>query len=180
MHSNNAELYIAAHEVRILASILTKIATRDLEQRLGKHGINISSLQYGMLHLLHEHAHTGSELSRKMQLTPATLVPAVDTLERQGLIERGRDPLDRRRTPLLITEQGQDLLQRVPFANNDDALAQSLAHMGAAKRTQVVELLRELVALVSHDEALPQRVGASVQQMLIRSSEHGATTSEQV
>ena len=113
-NSNDAALHALAHEVRILVSIVTKLANRDVEQRMQASGANISGLQHGMLRLLREHPYTSSELSRKMMLTPATLVPAVDALERHGLIDRGRDPNDRRRTPLLLTERALELLKRVP------------------------------------------------------------------
>ena len=42
---------------------------------------------------------TSSELSRKFQVDPSTLVPTVNGLEKRGLIYRTRDTNDRRRQP---------------------------------------------------------------------------------
>ncbi len=164
--SNDAELHAAAHEIRILASILSKIATRDVEQRLQAGGVNISGMQYGLLRLLRDHPYTSSELSRKMMLTPATLVPAVDALERQGFVERGRDPHDRRRTPLVVTDAGRTLLERVPIIDNDDALVQSLIAMEVNQRQQLLAALRVLVGSLLNDPAHVQALGESVQQMV--------------
>ena len=55
MNSNDAELHAAAHEIRILANILSKVANRDMEQRLQTCGANISGLQHGLLRLLRNH-----------------------------------------------------------------------------------------------------------------------------
>jgi len=175
MHSNDAELYILAHEVRILASILSKVANRDVEQRIQACGANISGLQHGLLRLLRDHPYTSSELSRKMMLTPATLVPAVDALERHGLVERGRDPNDRRRTPLVVTGAGRSLLERVPMVNDDDALVQSLRSMDREKGQHLLAALRELVAMLLNDPAHVQAIGESVQQMV---QEHQAGRSQ--
>jgi DNA-binding MarR family transcriptional regulator len=166
MNSNDAELHIAAHEVRILAGILTKVATRDLEQRLSALGITLSSLQHGVLQLLRRHPYTSSELSRKMMVTPATLVPAVDVLERHGLVERSHDPHDRRRTPLVLTEHGIDLLKRVPFIDEDDTLVNSLAGMGKQKREQLVCLLRELVTSLSNNAVMVDEIASGVRRMV--------------
>lgn len=164
--SSDAALHAAAHEIRILASILTKIATRDMEQRMHASGVTISGLQHGLLHLLRNHPYTSSELSRKMKLTPATLVPAVDALERHGLVERGKDPADRRRTPLVVTCAGRALLEQVPIVAKDDALVNSLASMDEQKQQHLLDTLRELVTMLVDDPAHVQEIGESVQRMV--------------
>ena len=166
MNSNDAELHAAAHEIRILANILSKVANRDMEQRLQTCGANISGLQHGLLRLLRDHPYTSSELSRKMLLTPTTLVPAVDALERHGLVERGRDHNDRRRTPLVVTDTGRALLERVPVIDDDDALVQSLMGMEGEQRQQLLAALRALVGSLLNDPAHVQAIGESVQQMV--------------
>ncbi len=180
INSNDAELHALAHEVRILAGIVSKVANRDMEQRIQASGAHISGLQHGVLRLLSKHAYTSSELSRKMMLTPATLVPAVDALERHGLLQRGHDPSDRRRTPLLLTEQALELLKRMPLIDNDDTLANSLATMEQAHRQQLLLLLRELVTAMVDSPAHVQEISERVQQMLQCSSARSNTTTEQL
>src|SRR5262245_58437933 len=108
------ELFATALEIRILTKTLASIASRSLEQRLQQHGAPISALQHGVMRLLCLHPYTSSELSRRMHLDPATLVPVVDALERRGYIQRSKDPADRRRCPLVLTQAGADLLAHVP------------------------------------------------------------------
>ncbi len=150
----NEEFYAAAIEIRILAAIVNKMAMRDLEQRLEAHNAGVSGLQYGVLQFLRHHNGTISELSRKMMLAPATLVPVVDALEQKGLVERGKDPQDRRRTPLLLTAGGLETLERMPLVDSDDSLVHSLESMGDAKTQTLSDLLRELVKQMSgHGDA---------------------------
>src|SRR5258706_1302902 len=116
---NNDELSMLAAEFRILTVIVTKLAKHDIEQRLTAYGANISELQFGVMRLLHSEGSTIQELSSKMMLSPATLVPVVDALERHGLAKRGRDPNDRRRAPLSLTEKGVQLIAGLPYINVD-------------------------------------------------------------
>lgn len=147
------ELYATALEIRILTKTLTSLATRSLEQHLQEHGAPISALQHGVMRMLFHHQHTSSELSRRMHLDPATLVPVIDALERHGYVQRVKDPNDRRRSPLLLTEAGADLLARVPVFNRSDALACALASMGAEPSRELLRLLRELLGhMAPHGE----------------------------
>ena len=146
---NEDELCATAVEVRVLAAIVNKMAIRDLEQRLEACNAGVSCLQYGVLQFLRHHHGTISELSRKMMLAPPTLVPVVDALEQKGLVERGRDPQDRRRTPLLLTASGLETLERMPLVDSADSVVHSLKSMGDAKTQTLTELLHELVGHMS-------------------------------
>ena len=89
--------------MRTLLFVLHKVAMRELAQRLETAGVGISPPQYAVMRLLSLDSLTISELSGRMMLTPPTLVGIVDALERKGLVQRGQDPQDRRRTPLQLT-----------------------------------------------------------------------------
>lgn len=138
------ERIAVGQELRALTLLMAKIWQRDLERRLEAHDEGLSGLQYGVLHAISRHPHTISELSRMFLLDPSTLVPSVDALERHGLARRGKDPNDRRRTPLLITDAGAKLLAAVPFIAPDDALLQALDDLGDAQARRLIELLRAL------------------------------------
>ena len=159
------ELHATAFETRILLSIVNKWAARCLEQRLHAAGLPISSLQYGMMRLLCREQHTISELSRKMALAPATLVPAVDVLERHGYIERGHDPKDRRRTLLALTDRGAAILSGIPPMVDDDVLVRALAVLGAEKRGQLLALLRDLLGALPDGPAVVEEVAELVHRM---------------
>ena len=156
------ELHATALEMRILLAIASKWSARCLEDRLQEHGMPISSLQYGVMRVLCHKQHTISEISRKMTLSPATLVPAVDSLERHGLVERGRDPKDRRRTPLVLTEKGSQILDHIPSVDDGDVLVQGLAALGLERRRQLLELIRELVRAMPDGDSIVAEVSSSV------------------
>jgi DNA-binding MarR family transcriptional regulator len=145
------ELFATALEIRILTKIMSSIASRGLEQHLQAHGAPISSLQHGVMRLLCQHQYTSSELSRKMHIDPATLVPVVDALERHGYVQRGKDPADRRRSPLLLTEGGAELLARVPVFDRSDALVSAIDSLGEQQARELLRLLRELIGRMAPD-----------------------------
>jgi DNA-binding MarR family transcriptional regulator len=159
------EHHAVAIELRILLNMGTKLAGRDLEQRLLAQGLPITSLQHGMLRLLKHQRHTISELSRKMMLVPATLVPAVDTLERHGLVTRGRDPSDRRRTPLQLTQAGLDILARIPPVDDTDIVVSSVLALSPEEQQSLLTLLRRLVGSMAQDEEIVRALGETIRQM---------------
>jgi DNA-binding MarR family transcriptional regulator len=52
-------------------------------------------------------------LSSQLRLRPSSLVAHVDALEQRGCIERRRNPHDRRRHRLHLTDEGKKLLRRL-------------------------------------------------------------------
>jgi DNA-binding MarR family transcriptional regulator len=145
------ELFATALEIRILAKIMSQIATRSQEQHLQAHGAPCSGLQYGIMRLLYHHQHTSSELSRKMYIDPATLVPVIDALERHGYVQRGKDPNDRRRNPLTLTQRGIELLAQVPLFDHSSPLGNALTSLGDAQARELLRLLRELIKHMAPD-----------------------------
>lgn len=106
---------------------------------------SINRVQYGVMRILQRESHTISELSKLMVLDPSTLVPIVDDLEHKGLLERNKDPQDRRRTPLSLTEQGASLLAAHSGCIQEDSFFESLKALDDAKLIHLAEILREVV-----------------------------------
>jgi DNA-binding MarR family transcriptional regulator len=61
------------------------------------------------------------EIGGRMGLDPSGLVGAIDELERMGLVARRRDPADRRRNVLALTEDGTAMLRRARRLVSDGA-----------------------------------------------------------
>jgi DNA-binding MarR family transcriptional regulator len=61
------------------------------------------------------------ELGGRMGLDPSGLVGAIDELEGMGLVVRGRDPADRRRYAVGLTEDGTATLRRARRLVSDGA-----------------------------------------------------------
>lgn len=148
---------VRASELRVLIFMAHKAAMRDLDRRLEASGTGVSGLQFGVLRLLCQDSTTISELSGHMLLTPATLVPVVDALERKGFVQRSSDPRDRRRNPLVLTESGLEVVNRVHFTNDMDSLALGLLNLGDEKAQQLQALLYELVNSLITDDTLVDR-----------------------
>ena len=151
-------LHELAREIRILNNVITKITHQAFEQRLSESDAGISGLQFGILRTLYHQSFTSSELSRKFVLDPSTLVPVIDALEKKGFIERGKDPNDRRRAPLSLTEAGGALLARCPVFDDSDVLAQALVKLGETRAEEMRVLLRDLLQNMPDGEAIMQEV----------------------
>ena len=157
------ELFATALEIRILAKVMFQIATRSQEQHLQAHGATTSPMQHSIMRMLYHNPYTSSELSRKMYIDPATLVPVVDALERQGYVQRGKDPNDRRRNPLMLTQSGIELLAQVPLLDHDGPLGSALASLGDDQARELLRLLRELVQKMAPDSEIAGERGSIAQ-----------------
>jgi DNA-binding MarR family transcriptional regulator len=158
MDDNKRQFFMMTVEIRILAALLARISHRSFEGRFG--AADISGLQFGILRSLGHQSNTISELSRKFMLDPSTLVPVIDTLERKGLVARGKDPNDRRRIPVSLTDQGTNLINSVQLAHEDDVLYQCLDRWGRHKTRILLKLLREVVKHLPDGEEMLNSVSA--------------------
>jgi DNA-binding MarR family transcriptional regulator len=84
------------------------------------------------------------ELSRRLNLDPTIIVGLLDELEARGLVNRARDPADRRRHLLELTATGRKLQHR---ASKSVAIAERdfLAPLNAADRKQLRRQLLDVM-----------------------------------
>jgi DNA-binding MarR family transcriptional regulator len=80
------------------------------------------------------------QISDALGLDPSDLVGAVDVLEEAGLVERGRDPEDRRRHAVVVTAKGRKAADRVGELLHE-AECRALAHLDPDERRQLVALI---------------------------------------
>jgi DNA-binding MarR family transcriptional regulator len=79
--------------------------------------------QFGVLTRLADGTNSQRELADRLQVSTPVVVELVDALEAAGLVERRRDPADRRLNAVHVTGGGRDVLERataVLLAANED------------------------------------------------------------
>src|SRR3954454_4237136 len=85
------------------------------------------------------------ELGGRMGLDPSGLVGAIDELEGMGLVERRRDPADRRRNAVGLTDEGTATLPRARRLVGDSA-RELLGALDDAEVETLVALLAKIEA----------------------------------
>ena len=155
-----------AMEIHMLGFVAAKTTILAMESQGFLAEAGLSMLQYRVLRALRRSPYTISELSPIMMVDPSTLVSVVDALERKGLAVRGRDPSDRRRVPISVTDQGAAIAachpSRGPFAEKDNPLRDSIGAMGPERAQLLLSLLREVVGHLPDGEKTLRRVSTWV------------------
>jgi DNA-binding MarR family transcriptional regulator len=108
--------------------------------------LGLEQRQAGLLIGLATHEGTSQQaLAELMGLNATRMVFLVDELEQRGLVERRRNPADRRSHALFLTAHGRDTLRqtRQVAAAHERSLGASLTE---AERGQLVGLLRKVAA----------------------------------
>jgi DNA-binding MarR family transcriptional regulator len=102
-----------------------------------------------LMQLLREDGQTSAELSRRMLVTAGNLTGLVDRAERDGLVERRRDPHDRRQTRVHLTPRGSRLARRAMERHH--RLADELVSPLNQKDQEALRrLLRQLREAIEH------------------------------
>jgi DNA-binding MarR family transcriptional regulator len=105
--------------------------------------IGMSALQYTALTVLERHPDLSSaQLARNSFVTAQSMADMVTTLQDLGMIERHRDPDDRRRLVLALTPDGRKLLNR--YRGKVAALERRM--LSGLTARQAAELRRSLLA----------------------------------
>jgi DNA-binding MarR family transcriptional regulator len=98
---------------------------------------------------------TVSEAARHLDRAQSVVSEIVDGLERRGLLERERDPADRRRTLVWLTEAGHECLRRERDVLGVAALADAFARLDPADRAGLLTTTAALVAASEKREERP-------------------------
>jgi DNA-binding MarR family transcriptional regulator len=128
---------------------LATLATRAIEGVLAEHGLAIGEFDVlaGLRRQGEPFAATPGRLAQSLMLSPAAMTNRLDRLEAAGLVERRRQPGDRRQSPVALTAPGRE---RVDAAVTDHVAHEErlLAGLSARDRRTLDQLLRTLLATV--------------------------------
>ena len=118
-------------------------ASRRMEKRLG-----VTAQQRLIIRCVGRYPGlTAGQLARLLHLDPGTVSAALKRLEKKGLLERRRDPRDRRRVWLGLTSEGREL-DRPERGSVEDAVERLLAKTGGEDLAVVATVLGELTVLL--------------------------------
>jgi DNA-binding MarR family transcriptional regulator len=92
-------------------------------------------------------SHTPAELAKMSGVTRATMTGLIDTLERDGLVKRAPDAVDRRMTSVRLTERGHRVLQRV-LPGHFRNMARIMKPLSDGERKTLVRLLTKIMRQV--------------------------------
>jgi DNA-binding MarR family transcriptional regulator len=137
----------AGRERTGIAFLLAQLGSYAAE-RFGEQAsaLDFTRPQAGLLRLIgREPGQSQQAVARRLGTPPSRLVALVDGLEQRGLVERRRNPGDRRNYALHLTAAGEQAmadLSRVA-ADHDAAISAPLTE---AERTELSKLLAKLAA----------------------------------
>lgn len=100
---------------------------------------------FGVLRVVAEEGPLSQQgVGDRMRVDRTTMIAIIDELERRELLERHRDPADRRKYALEITDAGRRWMEQTEAAL-DAAEQRFLAHLEPDERDELLRLLRKLV-----------------------------------
>jgi len=115
---------------------------RTFSERLAPLGLE--PRQVGMLtRLAANEGRSQQAIGELMGLNPTRMVFLVDELEEQGLVERRRNPADRRSHALYLTDQGREKLRAAQQASAGHE-REILASLTDGQRRKLAALLRQV------------------------------------
>jgi|1186.fasta_scaffold115704_2 DNA-binding MarR family transcriptional regulator len=108
--------------------------------------LGIEIRHFGALTALADGVPSQRELADRLRVSGPVVVEMVDALEARGLVERRRDPADRRSNALVVTASGREALERArgPL---DAATSELVAPIGADGDAELRALLRKLLQI---------------------------------
>ena len=110
----------------------------------------LTALQYTALTVLERHPDlTAAQLARRSFVSAQSTADLVAGLQSRHLIERHRDPGDRRRLVLALTDAGRDVLAqlRQPVADLEERMVADLSPAAVARLRGSLEACRAAVSL---------------------------------
>lgn len=121
-------------------------ATNSLETRLSDHNAieKLTPTQFGVLETLY---HIGpmcqNEIGAKLLKSSGNMTLVIDNLQKHGLVNRKRNPEDRRMITVSLTETGRDLISRI-FPQQVKAITEEMSVLNPEEQEMLGNLCRKL------------------------------------
>jgi DNA-binding MarR family transcriptional regulator len=145
----------STHDLRILNAIRQMIRATDIDSRklAAEHRITAPQLMC-LLAVVEKGSITSIDISRRIHLSPSTLVGILDRLESKGLVQRERNEEDRREIAIRATQAGLKLASQTPFLLQY-SLGKALNQLSEKERDEIAQWMERLVELMGIGEIDP-------------------------
>ena len=117
-------------------------AAQQFAERIS--GLDLAPPQAGLLRIIaRQPGQSQQAIASQLETAPSRLVALVDGLEQRGLVERRRNPDDRRHHALYLTDDGSRLMDRISGVakQHEDAMC---AGLDVDERAQLFDLLSRM------------------------------------
>jgi DNA-binding MarR family transcriptional regulator len=108
--------------------------------------LGIEVRHFGALTALADGVPSQRELADRLRVSGPVVVEMVDALEARGMVERRRDPVDRRSNALIVTDAGRDALEAAR-GKLDAVTSELVAPIGSDGDAELRALLRKLLQI---------------------------------
>ena len=108
------------------------------------HRAGLSATQFMVINVIPVEGTTLSELSHRLNLSPATLSQTVNSLEERGLIRRVKSSADSRKTNISVTAEGEKM-QNSASKEFHRTMAQLFSKISRKDRSAMVSALEQMV-----------------------------------
>jgi DNA-binding MarR family transcriptional regulator len=112
-------------------------------RRLAPLGLTVQMC--GVLNLLAEGPISQHALGEQLGIDRTTVVEVIDHLEKQGVVERRRNPSDRRSYALVLTRRGRAVQRRAATAF-DAAADEFFGPLKPGERQAIADMLKRMIA----------------------------------
>jgi DNA-binding MarR family transcriptional regulator len=125
-----------------LITIAARTGQELAKRRLNPMGLTVQMC--GVMNLLAEGPVSQQELGEQLGIDRTTVVELIDDLERQGVVERRRNPSDRRSYGLHLTTKGRTVQKRATKAF-DAAVDEFFGPLSSAERKALADMLTRVI-----------------------------------
>lgn len=157
--ASGQQVFVVEDSLGYLLNYAARLSARLHARSLAQHGVSLGQWAV-LLFLWGKDGVSQTELSRQVAIDDATMVRAIDRMERDGLVQRQRNAHDRRQMQIFLTDKGQslrDVLVPLAIAGNEE----TTRPFTAAEQHQLHDLLRRLIVVLERMLPLDGRGGTA-------------------
>ncbi len=140
------DLDLSGRQIVWRITLLAKLLDKAIEDVIATYGITSSGfkLMLALRRSAPEFRRSPKDLSQWVLLTSGAMTALIDRIEEAGLVERSRDPTDRRGVLVGLTSAGIELIDQAHAAYLEEE-SSILAALSTREQGELSDLLRKLV-----------------------------------